>query len=124
MRNSGRHDDSLFNGAILESPFLPIHPPVSELEWQFDNYVHAAGCTDSIDHMEHMECLWSKDTETLQIANRASPYPGRGASPRFYWTPIIDGDFIQDYPYRMFEIGRFIKLPVVIGGTDLRRLFQ
>lgn len=61
-------------------------------------------------------CLRSKDLTVLQEANVATPFPGRPAAPRFYWTPTIDGDFIQDYPYRLIEQGKFVKVPIIFGG--------
>lgn len=114
MPSSGGRYDGLFAGAILQSPFLPTHPLVDELEWQFDNFARAVGCDASSDQMT---CLRSKDTATLQAANAISPCPGRQERPRFYWTPTIDRALIHDYPYRMFEEGRFIQVPVMIGGN-------
>ncbi|KAF4632485.1 hypothetical protein G7Y89_g5636 [Cudoniella acicularis] len=113
---SGGRDDGLFVGGIGESVFFPTQPEVSNLEWQFERYANATGCAGSPDELE---CLRSKDVATLQSANIASPYPGRSASPRFYWTPTIDGVFIQDYPYRLIEQGKFVKVPIMFGDdTD------
>lgn len=86
---------------------------MSELEWQFDTYASAAGCANS---SEQVDCLRSKDTVTLQAANVPSVYPGRTAVPLFYFTPTIDGEFIQDYPYRSIEQGKFVKIPILVGG--------
>lgn len=101
-----------------ESPFFPTQPLVSELEWQFDRYLNATGCSytygGSAD--EAMGCLRSQSTATLQAANVASSYPGQVASPLFYFTPSIDGDFIRDYPYNLFDQGRFVDIPVMFGG--------
>lgn len=116
---SGGRDDNLFVGAILESPFFPTHPPVSELEWQFQDFVKATGCADSEDTMS---ALRSKPTAILQAANFPTPYPGRVTSPLFAWTPTIDGNLIQNYPYRMFEQGKFVKVPVLIGSVYLFKL--
>lgn len=100
-------------GGILESPFFPTQPKVADLEWQFGRFVNAAGCAGSLDELK---CLRSKDTATLQAADVASPYPGRTIAPQFYWTPTTDGDLIQDYPSTMFEDGRFVNVPLMIGG--------
>ncbi|KAH7314164.1 triacylglycerol lipase-like protein [Rhexocercosporidium sp. MPI-PUGE-AT-0058] len=109
--NGGR-DDGLIRGAILESPFFPTQPKVMDLEWQFDRYVNATGCAG---YTDQLACLRSKNTATLQAANVASPYPGRTVVPRFYWTPTTDGYFIRDYPYKMFQEGKFVKVPLMIG---------
>jgi len=52
----------------------------------------------------------------LQEANVATPFLRRTAAPLSYWTPTIDGDFIQGYPYRLIEQGKFIKVPIMFGG--------
>ncbi|TVY32411.1 Lipase [Lachnellula occidentalis] len=108
----GGRDDRLFVGAIGESVFFPAQPQVSELEWQFSKYVKDTGCAASSDELK---CLRSKDLTILQKANVAAPFPGRTAAPLFYWTPTIDGSFIQDYPYRLIEQGKFVKVPIMFG---------
>ncbi|KFX85802.1 hypothetical protein V490_09398 [Pseudogymnoascus sp. VKM F-3557] len=111
----GRNDD-LFVGGIGESVFFPTQPKVSELEWQFEQFVSDALCSGSVDELE---CLRSQNTTTLQAANKPRPYPGQTGNPAWYWTPSVDGDFIQDYPYKLFEQGKFVKVPVMFGDdTD------
>ncbi|KAM3086047.1 hypothetical protein ACMFMG_003096 [Clarireedia jacksonii] len=131
MTAYGGRDDGLFIGAMGESPFFPTQPRVSELEWQFDRYLNATGCsyTYGASADEAMGCLRSQSTATLQAANVASPYPGQAASPLFYFTPTIDGDFIRDYPYNLFDQGRFVDIPVMFGANattpdDLAMFFK
>lgn len=93
--------------------FFPTQPQVAEREWQFERYVNDTGCSGSTDALE---CLRSKDTTVLQAANVPSPYLGETGLPLWYWTPAIDGDFIQDYPYRLIEQGKFVKVPIIFGG--------
>jgi acetylcholinesterase len=112
---SGGRNEGLFVGAIGESVFFPTQPQVSELEWQFERYVNETNCAGTADELE---CLRSQDITVLQAANVPSPYPGRTSSPRFYWTPTIDGDFIQDYPYVLLEQGKIIKVPIIFGGSS------
>ena len=59
------------------------------------------------------------DERALQNANIPTPFPGRTDAPLplFYWTPCIDGKLLEDLPYRMFEQGRFIDVPILLG-TD------
>ncbi|KFZ18670.1 hypothetical protein V501_01087 [Pseudogymnoascus sp. VKM F-4519 (FW-2642)] len=96
----GGIDRGLFVGSIGESVFFSAQPKVPELEWQFDRYVNNTGCSDSTDQLE---CLRALDTEILQAAN---------------WTPTIDGHFIQDYPYVLFEKGKFIHVPIIFGNDN------
>ncbi|KUJ16870.1 triacylglycerol lipase-like protein [Mollisia scopiformis] len=108
----GGRNDNLFVGAIAESPFFPTQPQVPELEWQFETYADAAGCGNATDPLT---CLRSKDTAILQAANVPAPYPGRSSAPLFYFTPTVDGDFIRDYPYRLIEQEKLVKVPLMVG---------
>jgi acetylcholinesterase len=112
----GGRDDGLFAGAIGESTFFPTQPKPNELEWQFNDYVTAVGCSGKSDELA---CLRAADVSALQDASVATPYPNRTATPLFGFTPTIDGDFIQDYPYLLFEQGKFIQVPIMFGDdTD------
>lgn len=110
---SGGRNDGLFIGAIGQSVFFPAQPQVTELEWQFERYVNDTNCAGSVDELE---CLRSQDIAVLQAANVPSPFPGQTGPPLFYWTPTIDGDFIQDYPYVLLEKEKIIKVPIIFGG--------
>lgn len=33
------------------------------------------------------------------------------------WVPVMDGDFIQDYPSNQFRDGRFVQVPILIGSN-------
>ncbi|KAM7183538.1 Alpha/Beta hydrolase fold [Naviculisporaceae sp. PSN 640] len=121
----GGRDDKLFAGVMSESVFFPAQPRVSEVEYQFDRVLRYTGC-DSAPESQQLSCLRRQDVTLLQAANHAQPFPGRPdpPNPLFYWTPCIDGDFLQDLPYRMFEDGRFIDVPVLAGtATDEGSVF-
>lgn len=107
----GRNDD-LYIGAIAESIFIPHHPPVNELEYQINRTMDAADCSDSADRMD---CLRDKSSATLQSLNVAMPFPGRSTDPLFYWTPCVDGNFLQDLPSVLYEEGRFLHVPCLFG---------
>jgi len=112
----GGRNDHLFVGGIAESVFLPSQPFASELEWQFDLLAQGAGCGSAADQLA---CLRRKDTATIQATNVGFPFPGRSGRPLplFYWTPCVDGSFLQDLPYAMYQRGDFIPVPVLYG-TD------
>ena len=117
----GGRDDKLFVGAIAESVFFPTQPQISDLEFQYDEFVNATGCTSS---NSTVECLRSLDSETLQTANVDMPYPGQTSDPIWNFTPCIDGQFIQDYPYNLYEQGKFIPVPTIFGDdTDEGTVF-
>lgn len=115
----GGRDDHLFAGAIGESVFFPAQPYLPELEWQFDRVVELVGCRGRQDR-DVMSCLRETDTEALQAANVAQPFPGTDGDvvPKFYWTPCIDGDMLEDLPYRMLEKGRFVQVPIIFGNDQ------
>ncbi|KAK4128416.1 alpha/beta-hydrolase [Parathielavia appendiculata] len=121
----GGRNDRLFVGAMAEAIFFPAQPLVSELEYQFNRIVNQTGC-GSVSSARQMECLRSRDTAVLQAANYAQPFPGRSEPPMplFYFTPCVDGDFLRDLPYKLFENGQFIRVPMVLGtSTDEGSLF-
>lgn len=111
----GGRDEGLFVGAIGDSVFFPAQPRVGELEWQFDRLLNQTGCAGT----DAMSCLRGRSLTTLQNANVPQPFPGRNSNPEplFYWTPCIDGDLLRDYPYKSFENGNFINVPMIFG-TD------
>lgn len=112
MAAYGGRDDKLYAGSILQSTFLPAHPPVSELEWQFNHTAEQAGCQGAADRMK---CLRSISRDDLQKLNDASPFPGRASNPLYYWTPCLDGELLQDHVTEMFAQGRFHKVPALLG---------
>ncbi|KAF8581513.1 triacylglycerol lipase-like protein [Ramaria rubella] len=99
----GGKPSSLFVGAFGLSPFFPVQLRVSELEWQFDLFVSRVGCHGVSDSLG---CVRAQDTTVLQNANIGMSYLGRNGSALFPFTPAIDGEFLVDFPYRLFEEGR------------------
>ncbi|KAK8056066.1 hypothetical protein PG993_001293 [Apiospora rasikravindrae] len=114
---NGGVDEHLFHGGIGESLFFPSQPYVSDLEWQFSKVLNETGCQDAT---SPMQCLRGKNEKTLQAANAPSPFPGRTdiPLPLFYWTPCIDGQLLQDRPYKMFADGKFIHVPIMFGNDN------
>ncbi|AEO65347.1 uncharacterized protein THITE_2076582 [Thermothielavioides terrestris NRRL 8126] len=114
----GGRNDGLFVGGMAESVFFPAQPTVAELEYQFDRVVGQTGC-DTVAPARQMACLREKNVAVLQAANQAQPFPGRTGPPvpLFYWTPCVDGDFLRDLPYRLFERGQFIGVPMLFGSS-------
>ncbi|KAI9171239.1 putative secreted lipase [Paramyrothecium foliicola] len=115
LASYGGRDDGLYAGAIAESVFFPAQPTVPELEYQLNRTMEEAGCSREHDRMQ---CLRGKSKKTLQRLNHPSPFPGQFINPFFYWTPCIDGDFLQDLPYRLFERKQFVKVPLLAGSCS------
>ncbi|KAL2134032.1 hypothetical protein VTI74DRAFT_1196 [Chaetomium olivicolor] len=114
----GGHQDGLFVGGMVEAIFFPAQPSVSELEYQFDRLVSQTGC-NGVAPERQLACLRGKDVAELQAANRAQPFPERSEPPLplFYWTPCVDGDFLRDLPYRLFQKGEVVRVPMAFGTS-------
>lgn len=110
----GGRDDHLFVGAISQALFLPHHPTVSALEYQFDRLVDSAGCGEA---QSRMSCLRGKSLADLQALNVGAPFPGREKSPHFYWTPCVDGEFLEDHPSALYSDNKFLKVPSLFGTS-------
>lgn len=116
----GGRNDNLFVGAMSESLFFPAQPYVNELEYQFDRLTQQVSCL-SVEPEEQLACLRNQDVISLQAANHAQHFPGHEGPllPIFYWTPCVDGDFLQDLPYRLMRRGQFLNVPILFGtNTD------
>lgn len=116
----GGRNDKLFVGAMSESLFFPAQPYVRELEYQFDRLAQQVGCWN-VEPEEQLTCLRNQDVTSLQAANHAQHFPGHDDGPLlpiFYWTPCVDGDFLQDLPYRLMREGRLLDDVPVLFGTN------
>ncbi|KAK3330408.1 Alpha/Beta hydrolase protein [Apodospora peruviana] len=118
----GGRNDNLFVGAAAESVFFPAQPFVAEVEWQYSQLLEQTGCDRDPwpGQNRGIRCLRSKSAALLQEMNRAQPFQGRTAwpLPLFYWTPCIDGDLLQDLPYRLFKKGQFVDVPLLSGTAN------
>lgn len=86
---------------------------VDESQYQYDALVKRVGCDTAADSLN---CLRNVDIKTLTENNPNIPTPGSaGGTPNFMWSNVIDGDFTQDYTYKLFAEGKFVKVPVIFG---------
>ena len=108
----GGRDTDLFHAVIAESQSFPPIFTVSEAQFQYDALAERTGCSDATDSLQ---CLRDLDISDLQNNNIAIPFPGRNNTPNFLYNAILDGDLIPDYPYVLFQQGKFVKVPSVFG---------
>ena len=108
----GGRNDSLFHGAISESMFHPAYPQVADQEPQLKTVLDGVGCTGD---SNPVDCLRGQNVWDLQTLNTLAPFPGREEPPIFYWTPSVDGEFLTDLPYKSFELGKIVQVPVLFG---------
>lgn len=110
----GGRDDGLFHATIAESQSFASMLTVDESQFTYDNLVSRTGCSMA---MDTLACLRGLDIATLQRENIATPLPGAQEPPLFFYAPMVDGDLVPDYTYRMFEEGRFLEVPVIFGDV-------
>ncbi|KAL5528651.1 hypothetical protein ACEPAF_7787 [Sanghuangporus sanghuang] len=108
---SGASTD-LFHAVIAESQSFPPILTVSGAQFEYDALVERVGCANSTDSLA---CLRALNISTLQNNNIAIPFPGRDNPPNFLYGAIVDGNFLPDVPFRLFEEGKFVRVPSVFG---------
>ncbi|KAI0474185.1 alpha/beta-hydrolase [Xylariaceae sp. FL0804] len=109
-------DDHLFVGGMAESSFWPTHRQVSEMEFQFDRFAANVSCsTDEAPNGDVLACLRSKDTVTLQSADYPQNFSNAPGVALWYFLPVVDGTFSTDYLYNLFEAGKIVRVPLLVG---------
>jgi len=106
----GGRDDGLFRAAIAESGgpavefFYSSGPGFNATSPQvaYDTLLNSTGCNN-------LNCLRALPFDTL---NNALNISENGLQP---FGPVMDGDFIQDFPSSQLADGRFVKVPLLIG---------
>ncbi|KAF7712258.1 Carboxylic ester hydrolase [Penicillium ucsense] len=110
----GGRDDKLFVGAAAESQSFANMLDVKGSQFVFDRLASRTGCEKSADPFA---CLRKLDIGTLQAQNIVSPYPGAPGNPLYLYGPTVDGDLVPDYTLKLFNQGKFIKVPVIFGDA-------
>ncbi|VUC30274.1 unnamed protein product [Clonostachys rosea] len=105
-------DRGLFHGASLSSASYATILTIEESQYQFNNLAIRLGCTVK----DSLACLRNKTAVEIQKVNTYNlPLPGAAKPPLYQWLPVLDNEFIPDYPYRAFAEGKVIKVPTIIG---------
>lgn len=112
----GGEDYGLFHAAAAESQSFPSMYTVEESQYQVDALASRTEC-DYSDRNETLTCLRDLDVATLQEQGYSSPLPGGENPPLFMYGPTIDGDIVPDLTLRLFEEGKFIKVPTIFGSV-------
>jgi carboxylesterase type B len=103
----GRNDD-LFHAAILESGgpegaslnTLPFYSAAA------DNLTRTVGCPRTWTSPSQLACLRNLSSEALFASNYT-----------VVWNPIVDGDFLTDYPSSLLAQDKFIHVPLLTGAN-------
>ncbi|KAL4888096.1 Alpha/Beta hydrolase protein [Aspergillus ambiguus] len=117
----GGRNDHLFHSAAAESQSFAGMLTLDESQFMYKNLVIRTGCAGAADTLA---CLRRLDTARLQRENINTPLPRAQQAPLYMYGPVVDNDLVQDYTYRLFHQGKFIKVPVIFGdATDEGTIF-
>lgn len=104
----------LFHGAIADSPSFATTLTVSESAYQYRHLATRLGCVGG----DSLACLRNKTAAEMQAQNFNIPLPGASSAPNYMYVPVIDGELVPDYTYRLLEQGKFVKLPTIFGDDS------
>jgi carboxylesterase type B len=122
MAFGGSQGTSLFQNAIVASPYLPM-------QWGYDDYVpsqsyylfaQAVGCLNETETVQSsiFACLQSKDTILLQ---NASAHVSLGSKyGQWAFLPVTDGEFLQKRPSEQLLAGEVNGLRILSGVCSLQ----
>ncbi|KAG8629734.1 hypothetical protein KVT40_001353 [Elsinoe batatas] len=108
LHSFGGRDDKLYSAAILESGG-PVGTNLSPLPFYnvaYENLTRTVGCPTTWTSQASLDCLRSLTSE--QLFN--SRYT-------VVWNPIVDGEFLTDYPSNLGRAGQFVKVPILTGAN-------
>ncbi|MCJ1285409.1 hypothetical protein MMC26_004749 [Xylographa opegraphella] len=108
----GGRNDNLFHAAVAQSQSFPAVRTVAQSQYQYDHLVTRANCSSS---SNTLACLRSLPIAAFQAANLNEPFPNATKAPIFPYNPVLDHDFVTDYPIRSFTSGKFVKVPTIFG---------
>ncbi|KAG8165356.1 hypothetical protein KVR01_005631 [Diaporthe batatas] len=111
-------DDGLFRAAIGQSGFggvLSRFPGgannTEAMDQLYGLLVSNTSCASTANTSASLDCLRSLPFDDINAALN-----GTEAAP---WPPMLDGDFIADFPVNQLRDGRFPQIPILIGtNTD------
>ncbi|CAJ2501354.1 Uu.00g042070.m01.CDS01 [Anthostomella pinea] len=121
MRDGGHPSESLFEGKIASSPFLPT-------QWRYDGsapteaynrFAEAAGCStaDVATNGTVFDCLVATDSSVLQ---NASDYVSRtGIVGQWAFNPVTDGTLIREAPTQQLPNGGDIAGTRLLTSNDM-----
>ncbi|MCJ1381989.1 hypothetical protein MMC17_005101 [Xylographa soralifera] len=107
----GGRNDNLFHAAVAQSQSFPAVFTVGQSQYQYDHLVSRANCSSA----NTLACLRSLSIAAFQAANLNEPFPNATKAPIFPYNPVLDDNFVTDYPIRSFTSGKFVKVPTIFG---------
>ncbi|KAL1964878.1 hypothetical protein VTN77DRAFT_6231 [Rasamsonia byssochlamydoides] len=105
LTSYGGRNDNLFQAAIMESggPEGTAMTDLSFYASPYENLTRTVNCWTATDKLA---CLRGLSSAELYAAETT-----------VVWNPIVDGDFLQDYPSTSIAEGKFVHVPLLIGAN-------
>lgn len=110
VMNNGTGWPDLFVGAAVESvgSFPTGYPAM--MEEKFNSTLNKTGCLGNNDPIQ---CMRDLPIDWFQYLTAEDQ-----------WGPVVDNDLLIDHHLRMWEMGRFQKIPLIFGGKLPMRVFR
>lgn len=127
MANGGGEGTSLFNNAIVASPYLPMQWDYDGLEPTKSYYKLATqvGCADEEGHgftgQSVFECLATMDSFILQNASTQVSGGYGAVYGQWAFLPVTDGEFLRARPSVQLASGKVNGLRVLSGVSHPSR---
>jgi len=114
MAHGGKTGTSLFNNAIVASPYLPMQWNFNGAapEKSYERFASMAGCPGS-SNTTTFKCLLALDTITLQ--NASAYVSANGAFGQWAFLPVTDGKFVRKRPSEQLLAGDVNGLRILSG---------
>lgn len=103
---NGGEEHPPYRAAIAEYPWVPTIFSPSQLEQQYQEVLFASNCSD-------LSCLQSLSADEYNRAQNKALLSANTLYGMFYFSPAIDGHYIQDFPTREAEAGHFAKVSIL-----------
>lgn len=85
------------------------------MEFQYQRVLNATNCSMAV---TPLSCLRSLDTTSLLSSDISAAFPGTTGATEWYWVPIVDGDFIRNRRYPLFEGGNILGVPLIVSNDN------
>lgn len=97
---------SLFRAGILQSggPTTENYRSINDTKTSFDSILLAAGCSNASD-ANPLACLRGLSAEKFNSSIAGTS-----------WMPSIDGGIVPTWPSEQLAQGKFVQVPLLVGG--------
>lgn len=117
----GGRDDGLFRGAAMESgnpvPYQSLNgsefyqPIYDNITANVPDATVAGGNATCADAVDSLACLRAARYADLNAAFNTSRVADA-------WFPVVDGDFVTEYPSRLLARDAFVHVPIISGANS------